>query len=73
VSFSEFLGNDGTVRHLREAVAAERIPPALILSGARGAGKFTLALMLARTINCLNQPVTDGLPDFCGTCINCIR
>lgn len=73
MSFSQFLGNDGTVCLLREAVAAERIPPALILSGARGAGKFTLALMLARTINCLNQPVTDGLPDFCGICNNCVR
>ena len=73
VSFGEFLGNDVTVRHLREAVAMERVPPALILSGARGAGKFTLALMLAQTINCLIRPVTDGLPDFCGTCINCIR
>jgi DNA polymerase-3 subunit delta' len=73
VSFHDFLGNEATVRHLREAVAAERIPPALILSGARGAGKFTLALMLAQTINCLVQPTTDGLPDFCGTCANCLR
>jgi DNA polymerase-3 subunit delta' len=73
VAFSEFLGNQTTVRHLREAVAAERIPPALVLSGARGSGKFTLALMLAQTINCLQQPVSDGLPDFCGVCANCVR
>ena len=73
VSFSEFLGNETTVRNLRETIAAQRVPPALILSGARGAGKFTLALLLARTINCLVQPVTNGLPDFCGTCANCVR
>jgi len=73
VGFRDFLGNEATVRHLREAVAAERVPPALVLSGARGSGKFTLALMLAQTINCLVQPTTDGLPDFCGTCRNCVR
>lgn len=73
MSFSNFLGNETTVRFLRETIAAQRIPPALILTGARGAGKFTLALMLAQTINCLNQPITDGLPDFCGTCANCTR
>ncbi len=73
MSFRAFLGNASTVRHLRESVAAQRIPPALILSGARGAGKFTLALMLAQTINCLVQPESDGLPDYCGQCANCLR
>jgi DNA polymerase III subunit delta' len=24
-------------------------------------------------MNCLEQPVTDGLPDFCGRCANCVR
>ncbi len=73
MSFSDFLGNQGTVRHLREAVAAGRLPQAMILSGPRGAGKYTLALMLARTVNCLSQQFTDGLPDFCGLCSYCSR
>lgn len=29
--------------------------------------------MLAQTINCLVQPSFDGLPDYCGTCNNCVR
>src|ERR1700735_5001443 len=49
------------------------MPPALILSGPRGAGKYTLAIMLAQTMACLKAPVTDGLPDFCGVCSNCTR
>ena len=73
MSFRDFLGNEATVRHLREAIAADRLPHALILAGPRGAGKYTLAVMLAQTINCLDPKETDGLPDFCGVCSNCVR
>lgn len=73
MGFDQFLGNEGTVRHLREAVAAGRVPPALILAGPRGAGKYTLAIMLAQALACRQRPVTDGLPDFCGVCANCQR
>ena len=73
MGFDQFAGNVTTVRHLREAIAAERMPPALILAGPRGAGKYTLAIMLAQTMACLQHPVSDGLPDFCGVCSNCAR
>ena len=71
--FSDFLGNPETVHRLREMLARKRFPHAVILSGARGSGKYTLALMLARALNCLEQPLPDGLPDFCGRCANCSR
>lgn len=58
---------------LRESIAADRFPQALILAGPKGAGKYTLALMLARAVNCLKKVESDGLPDFCGTCANCVR
>jgi DNA polymerase-3 subunit delta' len=73
VGFADFVGNQATVQHLREAIAAGRMPPALIISGPRGAGKYTLAIMLAQTMACLKKPQTDGLPDFCGVCTNCTR
>jgi DNA polymerase-3 subunit delta' len=73
VGFDQFAGNASTVRHLREAISAERMPPALILTGPRGAGKYTLAIMLAQTMACLQHPISDGLPDFCGVCSNCTR
>jgi DNA polymerase III subunit delta' len=73
MGFQEFLGNAATVTHLRESVHAGRFPHSLILAGPRGAGKYTLSLMLARTVNCLEKPETDGLPDFCGHCANCAR
>lgn len=73
VGFQEFLGNTGTVTHLRETIRAGRFPHSLILAGPRGAGKYKLALLLAQTVNCLNPTETDGLPDFCGACSNCTR
>ena len=73
MGFNQFLGNAATVRHLREAVRAERFPHSLILAGPKGAGKYTLALMLAKAVNCLNPTESDGLPDFCGVCRNCAR
>ena len=73
MGFQQFLGNPHTVERLRESVLHQRIPQAIILAGPRGAGKYTLALMFIRLINCLAPVESDGLPDYCGTCRNCER
>ena len=73
MSFADFHGNSEIVHRLRDMLARERFPHAVVLAGAKGSGKYTLALMLARAMNCLNPIVTDGLPDFCGKCANCTR
>ena len=73
VPFSDFHGNAEVLHHLRDMVAREHFPHAMVLAGPAGAGKYTLALMLAKTMNCLEHPITDGLPDFCGHCSNCTR
>src|SRR5208282_3225701 len=73
--FSDFAGNPETIHRLREMLALKRFPHVVILSGAHGSGKYTLALMLARAMNCLEPPPIEGgaLPDFCGHCSNCTR
>ena len=73
MSFRDFLGNSATVQRLRESVRTDHVPQAMILAGPRGAGKYTLALMLARAVNCLEPTESDGLPDYCGHCENCLR
>lgn len=73
MAFSDFHGNPEIVHRLRDMLARGHFPHAMILAGPTGAGKYTLALMLAKTMNCLEQPRTDGLPDFCGKCANCTR
>ena len=71
--FSDFHGNSETVRQIREMLARERFPQGVILAGPAGSGKYTLATMVARALNCLEPTTTEGLPDFCGKCSNCVR
>ena len=71
--FSDFHGNADAVNHLRDMLGRKRLPQSVILAGPAGCGKYTLSLMLAKAMNCLSPPTTDGLPDFCGRCANCVR
>jgi DNA polymerase III subunit delta' len=73
MGFSEFHGNAETVHRIREMLAHDRFPHSVILSGPAGSGKYTLATMIAQAMNCLEPPVSDGLPDFCAECSNCVR
>src|SRR5579863_6061743 len=71
--FSDFYGNSEVVARLREMLARGRFPQGVIIAGPRGSGKYTLAIMLAKAMNCLDPVTTGGLPDFCGQCSNCRR
>lgn len=73
MSFRDFHGNANVVHRLRDMLARNRFPQAVILRGPNGSGKYTLALMLAQAMNCLENATSDGLPDFCGQCSNCTR
>ena len=68
MGLSEFLGNERIVAALRGALRAQRVPHALLFTGPRGVGKFTLARMFAQAANC--ERLTD---DFCGECATCQR
>src|SRR5438105_7861772 len=68
MSFSEFLGNERVVAALRGALRKGRVPHALLFTGSRGVGKFTLARMFAQAANC--ERLTD---DSCGECDTCKR
>ncbi|HKV61759.1 MAG TPA: hypothetical protein VJO16_07600 [Candidatus Acidoferrum sp.] len=68
MGLSEFLGNERIVTALRGALRSHRVPHALLFTGPRGVGKFTLARMFAQAANC--ERLTD---DFCGECATCQR
>jgi DNA polymerase-3 subunit delta' len=68
MGLSEFLGNERIVTALRGALRSQRVPHALLFTGPRGLGKFTLARMFAQAANC--ERLID---DFCGECATCQR
>jgi DNA polymerase-3 subunit delta' len=68
MGFSEFLGNPRIVSALQGMFRRGRVPTALLFTGPRGIGKFTLARMFAQAANC--ERLTD---DFCGECASCVR
>jgi DNA polymerase III subunit delta' len=68
MAFSDFLGNERIVAALRGTLRSERVPHALLFTGPRGVGKFTLARMFAQAANC--ERIKD---DFCGECETCKR
>ncbi len=68
MGFSDFLGNERIVTALRGMLTAGRVPHAMLFSGPRGIGKYTLARMFAQAANC--ERLRD---DFCGECDPCQR
>ena len=66
MGFSEFFGNEKIVAALRGGLRAGRVPHALLFTGPRGVGKYTLARMFAQAADC--ERSTD---DFCGECAAC--
>ena len=68
MAFDEFLGNERIVGALRGMLRKERAPSAMLFTGPRGIGKYTLARMFAQAANC--ERLTD---DFCGECATCLR
>jgi DNA polymerase-3 subunit delta' len=84
--FSDFYGNAEIIARLREMLGRDRLPHSIILAGPRGSGKYTLAQMIAKTLNCQRRraaepppllsapvaPTAPELPDFCGECESCL-
>lgn len=72
MGFETFLGNTVVVAEMRAMLATGRIPGALLFSGPEGVGKKTLALMLAKAMNCRRRGENgSGKDDFCGECALC--
>jgi DNA polymerase-3 subunit gamma/tau len=71
-TFAELIGQDAMVRTLTNAIAADRLPHAFILTGVRGVGKTSTARIIARSLNCIGGDGTGGPTiDPCGECEHC--
>ena len=67
--FDSFLGNAAIVAAVRQMLGENRLPQTLLFSGPEGAGKATLARLIAAALNCKGD--NTGAP--CGACHSCRR
>lgn len=65
--FGEVVGQEGTVRILRNSVRRGETSHAYLFAGPRGTGKTSVARILAKAINC--EDLREGEP--CNTCSSC--
>ncbi|HUR42352.1 MAG TPA: DNA polymerase III subunit gamma/tau, partial [Verrucomicrobiae bacterium] len=65
--FEDVLGQPHVVKALSHALDADKLHPAILLTGTRGVGKTTLARIIAKGLNCETRPGSDP----CGTCSAC--
>ena len=72
-TFAELIGQDAMVRTLTNAITADRLPHAFILTGVRGVGKTSTARIIARALNCVGEDGSSG-PTIapCGKCEHCL-
>lgn len=64
------IGHEWAVSALQRAIARQRVPQALLLAGPPGLGKQTLALALARALECT---AGDAVARPCGVCRPCVQ
>ncbi len=69
--FNEFVANDRLIEEITEAVKTNTLPHAIILDGAKGTGKQTLAKIIARSFVCTSEGTSDIKP--CGKCPACLK
>jgi len=69
-SFAEVVGQDHITRTLRNAIGSGRLGHAFLFSGLRGVGKTSVARILAKTINCMDDQFVD---EPCGKCSSCVE
>jgi DNA polymerase-3 subunit delta' len=68
MSFESFIGNPKAVETVRGLLTSGRIPGALLFAGPDGVGKKTLAIELAKSLNCAGRKPSG---DACGSCQPC--
>jgi DNA polymerase-3 subunit delta' len=70
MSFQDIYGHEKQIDLLLSAVAQGRVPHAFLFSGMSGIGKKTVAMALAKRLNCLQAA---GRTDACGHCPSCLK
>lgn len=67
--WDQVIAQDHVTKTLRNAIQADKVGHAYLLSGPRGTGKTTTARLLAKAVNCLSPDLANRPCDECKNCI----
>lgn len=69
-TFEEIAGEQEIVKTLKNALRNGQLSHAYLFTGPRGVGKTTIARLIAKGVNCLENGITD---EPCNRCENCLE
>ena len=65
-TFEEIIGHKAVVHHLQTAIKNQKVSHGYIIDGEQGMGKKTIAMTLAKTLQCKEEGITP-----CNVCTSC--